>query len=108
MKDFYDVYVLSRMFDFDGLVLYEAIRQTLERRTTPLSAAPAVFSETFANKEDKWLQWQAFQKRIRVAEGISLPDALGRIRDFLHPVYLAVLSRHEWTKYWNCTASRWE
>ncbi len=108
MKDFYDVYILSRMFDFEGSVLYEAIRQTLKQRATPLSAAPTVFSEGFADSKDKQTQWQAFQKRIRVAENISLPAALSCIRTFLQPLYLAILSGDGWTKRWNRAASQWE
>lgn len=56
MKDFYDVYALSRMFDFEGLVLYEAIYQTLQRRGTPLSATPTVFSNEFMQLKDKQTQ----------------------------------------------------
>jgi predicted nucleotidyltransferase component of viral defense system len=108
MKDFYDVYVLSRTFDFEGLVLYEAIRQTLERRATPMTSSPAVFTENFAGTKDKQTQWQAFQNRIRVAEGVSLPEALERIRIFLQPVYLAALSENEWMKHWNSADSCWE
>jgi hypothetical protein len=96
------------MFDFEGLVLYEAVRQTLERRATPLAAAPAVFSEDFANSKDKQIQWQAFQKRIRVAADVSLHEALERIRAFLQPVYFAVLSETEWMKRWGSADSRWE
>jgi len=108
MKDFYDVYMLSRMFDFEGLVLYEAIRQTMERRATPLSTAPAVFTEGFANAKDKQTVWQAFQKRIRVAEDVSLPEVLERIYAFLHPVYTAVLSENEWMKRWDSAGAYWE
>jgi predicted nucleotidyltransferase component of viral defense system len=34
MKDFYDVWLLSEQFDFDGAKLTEAIRRTLEHRGT--------------------------------------------------------------------------
>jgi len=36
MKDFYDLVVLSRMFEFDGELLTRAIRATFERRSTPV------------------------------------------------------------------------
>jgi hypothetical protein len=36
MKDFYDLFVLARGFDFDGALLVRAIRATFERRKTPL------------------------------------------------------------------------
>ena len=35
MKDFYDIYYLSRTFDFDGAKLQAAIFETLQRRGTP-------------------------------------------------------------------------
>ena len=34
MKDFYDIYYLSNMFDFDGRKLQEAIFETLQNRGT--------------------------------------------------------------------------
>lgn len=64
MKDFYDVYTLANAFDFDGRVLYEAIRQVFERRGTPLMKEPVVFSAEFAVIKAKHTQWGAFQKRI--------------------------------------------
>ena len=60
MKDFYDIYTLSRAYSFDGNTLYEAIRQTLERRNTPLAEAPTVFTEAFATDKSKQTQWAAF------------------------------------------------
>ena len=36
MKDFYDLWVIAREFDFDGLTLSEAIRNTFSRRRTAL------------------------------------------------------------------------
>lgn len=32
MKDFFDIFYLSSMFDFDGSILCEALKQTLEHR----------------------------------------------------------------------------
>lgn len=37
MKDFYDIYYLSNRFDFDGLKLQEAIKETLQNRGTSYS-----------------------------------------------------------------------
>lgn len=34
MKDFYDIYYLSRTFNFDGLKLQTAIQETLQNRGT--------------------------------------------------------------------------
>lgn len=35
MKDFYDIWVLSSSFDYDGKILSQAMQATFERRGTP-------------------------------------------------------------------------
>ena len=107
MKDFYDVCMLSRRFDFEGPVLYEAVRQTLEHRSTPLSKEPTVFSVGFLTLNEKQIQWQAFQKRIRVAADISFTEAVKQINEFLYPVYQSILSENEWMKHWDCRDGQW-
>jgi predicted nucleotidyltransferase component of viral defense system len=107
MKDFYDVYILSRMFDFEGLVLYEAVSQTLQRRGTPLTAVPTVFSDEFPKLKDKQTQWKAFQKRIRVSEGVEFPEIIAAIKAFIQPVYAAVIHENEWMKSWSHEETRW-
>lgn len=107
MKDFYDVYMLSRSFDYEGLVLYEAIRQTLERRATPLTAAPTVFSDEFPTLKDKHTQWHAFQRRIHVADGIDFATVIDANKHFLQPVYQAVLDEREFFGIWSSKAQFW-
>src|SRR5713226_1204623 len=40
MKDFFDLWILASVFEFDGSRLVEAIAATFERRRTPLPATP--------------------------------------------------------------------
>ena len=47
MKDFYDVWLLSRMFDFKGETLSEAIEKTFKNRKTPIPITPQVFDIVF-------------------------------------------------------------
>lgn len=48
MKDFYDLCVLAREFDFEGHTLCQAIHATFERRKTDIpNAIPACLLETF-------------------------------------------------------------
>jgi len=107
MKDFYDIYILSRMFDFEGLVLYEAISQTLQRRGTPLAAIPTVFSAEFPQLKDKQVQWKTFQKRIGVVEVTEFPEIIASIVTFIQPVYEAVIHEHEWMNNWSHREARW-
>lgn len=85
MKDFYDIRLLSRQFDFDGAKLAEAIRLTFERRGTALPAKIEAFEKTFA--DDKQVQWTAFRKRLKqdhVTE--SFRDVVSAVEAFLAPL----------------------
>jgi predicted nucleotidyltransferase component of viral defense system len=62
MKDFYDIWMLARQFDFDSASLVEAIRKTFTRRQTDLPASIAALSKEFG--EAKQAQWNAFRKRL--------------------------------------------
>ncbi|NTW84246.1 MAG: nucleotidyl transferase AbiEii/AbiGii toxin family protein [Chlorobiaceae bacterium] len=62
MKDFYDIWMLSRQYNFDGSRLAEAIKQTFEQRGIKLVQPQEIFSRKFI--EEKQVQWTAFRKRI--------------------------------------------
>ena len=47
MKDFYDIWLLSRQFDFNGTDLADAVRLTFERRSTALPEEVEAFAESF-------------------------------------------------------------
>ena len=63
MKDFYDIWLLSRQFDFDGSELAEAIRLTFEHRGTAVPPLIEALDEPFI--ESKQLQWTAFRNRLQ-------------------------------------------
>lgn len=64
MKDFYDLWTISKQFTFDGVVLSEAIRATFQCRNTAIpSHLPTALSEDFATDHDKQTQWKAFLNR---------------------------------------------
>jgi len=73
MKDFYDIWILAREFEFEGEVLSHAIHATFERRQTGLPAGPQYLSAGFSADFGKRQQWQAFVKRgkLRPAENIA-------------------------------------
>lgn len=54
MKDFYDIWVISGMFDFDGTTLSTALARTFERRNTPLPmSAPLALTDEFSKDTQK-------------------------------------------------------
>jgi predicted nucleotidyltransferase component of viral defense system len=102
MKDFYDLWVMARTFDFDGEKLSEAIRRTFERRKTDLpKSAPTAFTPEFYEDNAKQTQWQAFlRKGLATKETITLVKAVEVIRDFLMPPTEAIISGKAFKMRW--------
>lgn len=83
MKDYFDLWILSRYTDFDGELLCRAIHATFERRRTPLpDAVPFGLSDEFAQDRQKQTQWQAFLKKNALAE-LTLDEVVIGLRAFL-------------------------
>lgn len=100
-KDFYDIWLLSQNLKFDGGVLSKAVETTFNRRNTPLpEAMPNALTEKFTGDETKQKQWQAFLRKNRLEESLSLREAAERIEEFLMPVVEALTSGENFTKNW--------
>lgn len=89
LKDYYDIWMLSRIFDFDGETLGEAVARTFERRRIKMpKSLPEAFSPSFAENPQKARQWQAFVASIGNApRPESLAEAVSSICDFLSPLF---------------------
>jgi hypothetical protein len=89
MKDFYDIWLLCRQFDFEGERLAEAIRLTLERRGTLLTDVIVPLSKEFASA--KQVQWAAFCKRLQQEYlPIEFGLVVSAVKAFLTPIASAL------------------
>lgn len=99
MKDFYDIWLLSMQFEFRGEILIEAIRGTLENRSTLLTENVVSFTPEFI--QAKQIQWKAFQRRMI---GVIMPDSFQEVaehvRNFLMPVVSALRTNGPPPKQW--------
>jgi len=87
MKDFYDIWLLSKRFDFDRSILSDAIRQTFKRRSAEIPEIPIAFTEDFFTNPAKITQWQAFVARKRIDDApTNLAEVIETIKTFLKPV----------------------
>jgi hypothetical protein len=86
MKDFHDIWVLKRAFEFKGEALARAIAATFARRKTEIPAErPDALSRSFAEDPVKQQQWEAFLQDIAVKPPGSLVDVVDALADFLMP-----------------------
>jgi hypothetical protein len=102
MKDFYDVWLMSREFSFAGPVLAQAIQATFERRQTGLpQMTPVALTPTFGQDGDKQRQWRAFVERNWLDVGeIEFAGVIQELQDFLIPPLEALARSFEFDQTW--------
>jgi hypothetical protein len=85
MKDLYDIWVLSRSFEFTDDRLPRAIAATFERRKTPIpDTLPVGLTQAFIDDPTKQQQWQSFVDDLTVQPG-SLAVVVADLSAFLMP-----------------------
>jgi hypothetical protein len=91
MKDYYDIWLLSQQFDFDGANLVRAIEATFSRRRAVLpNKLPIGLSIEFVSDAGKLSQWDGFVRRSRLdTKEINLEAVVKVIADFMMPPSIA-------------------
>ena len=107
MKDFYDIYYLSRTFDFDGLKLQTAIQETLQNRGTPYDKDSFERVLALAENEDMQVRWRYFLKTLKNPQ-LPFGDVIGGIQQFLAPVWDAIIDEKELICTWNAETNTWK
>ncbi len=101
MKDFYDIWFLSRVYEFDGEVLSMAIAKTFARRNTEIQPATVAFTGAFAQDPTKQTQWKAFVRKSRMKDvPVQLDEVIGCLTSFLGPVAEALAAGGSFAKVW--------
>ena len=68
MKDFYDLWLMARQFDFDGAKLAEALKRTFSHRKTVLPEKPPLFAEEIYDEtSDRQALWKAFLRKNQIS-----------------------------------------
>ena len=102
MKDFYDIWMLSRTFDFRGKMLAEAVEKTFENRNTPIPIEPTVFNPSFVNDEAKKIQWQGFIRKAKLSDAPeAFEDVVAVVKVFLEPLVASLAERRPFRSIWN-------
>ena len=106
MKDFYDIYYLSNMFDYDGRVLQQAIWETLQKRGTQYNKDSLQTIGNFvgdAGMQNKWKQYLKAQK-LKEPEFDVVVQAMLK---FLGPVWDAIVREDEFFGNWQGRNAEW-
>ncbi|MDN5848920.1 MAG: nucleotidyl transferase AbiEii/AbiGii toxin family protein [Nitrococcus sp.] len=101
VKDFFDIWLLSRQFDFDGRAMAQALTETFVTRGTTVPAEPVALTGDFGNDTGRQAQWQAFIRRSRLQ---NVPNSFAEIVEavavFLGPITQALAAGESFQGAW--------
>lgn len=102
MKDFYDVWLMIRRFDFDGKNLAEALDRTFQNRKTSLPSGKPLFAEEiYDGKADRQTLWTAFLRKNELRNvPVKLGDVAEEIESFLIELLEALFKGRKFIKTW--------
>lgn len=103
LKDFYDLWVISKNRAFEFAVLSDAIKETFAFYGTSIpNTVPLCFHEKFYALPEKIVQWKNFFRQSKLKQETGLKEVCERIEMFLLPICQHVLSKTESPKMqWN-------
>ncbi len=106
MKDYYDIYYIANKFDFDGMMLTEALKKTFENREHKFTAEQFGQVMTFGSDEAMQKKWKAFCRKIDTKTD-DFDTVLKTIKAFLAEPFTAVLQTAEYSYHWSAMNGKW-
>ena len=106
MKDIYDIYYLSSMFDFAGSALQQAVFETLQNRGTAYERDSFDRVIALADNKDIQIRWRQYLRRLKMPE-LVLEEVMHSIDVFLRPVWDAITNESELLHTWQSQSGLW-
>lgn len=100
-KDFLDIWLLSRQYEFLGETLGLAVQMTFRNRGTPIRSDPVCLTQTFAEDGGRQEAWRALLETSRIPD---VPDVFAEIvqgiATFASPVLETAGASQPFTDVW--------
>lgn len=102
MKDFYDLSIMAREFEFAGPALCKAIDATFKRRQTQIPATvPLPLTEEFSKDPQKARQWRAFLKKSSLDQQTTeFNQVIADLATFVMPLFAAIRASDPFHMAW--------
>jgi len=101
IRDFYDIWYLSRNFSFDGELLSSAVLNTFQTRETQIIAKPVALTTTFSENPEKQTAYRAFMNRSIISNAPeNLRELVQLIAEFILPILEALDSSRSFKGRW--------
>ena len=106
MKDYYDIYYLANKFDFDGVLLTEAMKKTFANRDHSFTVKQ--FEQVMAFNSDEAMQkkWKAFCRKTDIKTD-DYSTVLKTINEFLFEPFAAAVEARDYVKRWSVSENKW-
>lgn len=99
MKDYFDLWALSRLYRFEGPTLVNSIKATFTRRNRELEPDPAGLQQVFADEKSR--QWSAFIHRSRLSNAPTrFAEVVSSVRTFASPPLAAAAAGDSFDRMW--------
>ncbi|MGN0266278.1 MAG: nucleotidyl transferase AbiEii/AbiGii toxin family protein [Lachnospiraceae bacterium] len=106
MKDYYDIYYLANKFDFDGVILTNAMRKTFENRGHTFTVEQFYQVMTFDNNESMQKKWRAFCRKIDTKTD-DYSTVLQTIKVFLTKPFTTAIDGSCFNEQWIAADNIW-
>lgn len=106
MKDYYDIYYLSQMFDFDGEKLKLAIKTTLDNRKTKYTNEGLVRVMGFKHNDEMIEKWKQYIKLLKLDYPI-FTDVIVQLEVFLLPIWESMVIGDSFNSKWDKSLNKW-
>lgn len=109
LKDYYDLWIVSQYFNFDGKTLQEAIQNTFSNRQTeiPTGIPPGLGDHYATERQKEWVSFlNGFSPGIPEIEEFQL--VISSVRLFLLPVLEAINDHTAFEKCWDPRYGDWK
>ncbi len=113
LKDYYDVWLLIRQYDFDGKTIAQAIQHTFKKRGASLAerssedldkgahAGPIDILRNFSEDASKASQWRVYLRNNRLDDAPGeLKEAVKAITEYLGPITMALAGGRTFNRTW--------
>jgi len=106
-KDFYDIYVLSDRYNFDGTELMNAIKETFNHRGTSFDDI-AAFEDGFADDETRLMRWNSFVKKKKAFIKLGFEETVQLLKILLFPIVDAIKKNELFERTWSHEKKMWK
>ena len=107
MKDYYDIYYIANKFNFDGMVLTEALKKTFANREHSFTVEQFEQVIGFADDDAMQKKWKAFVRKID-AKTDDYSTVLKTIKAFLAEPFIAAVENKNFTAKWTASNNEWK